>query len=37
MSLAKITAVERLFDRGAVAFTLFLGLALAAGTALVGA
>ena len=37
MSLAKLTAVERLFDRASVAFTLFLGLALAAGTALVGA
>jgi len=37
MSLAKLTAFERLFDRSAVAVTLFLGLALAAGTALVGA
>lgn len=37
MSLAKLTAVERLFDHGAVAFSLFLGLALAAGTAFVGA
>ena len=37
MSLAKLTAVERMFDRAAVAITLFLGLALAAGTALVGA
>lgn len=37
MSLAKLTAFERLFDRSAVAVTLFLGLAIAAGTALVGA
>jgi hypothetical protein len=37
MSLAKLTAFERLFDRSAVAFTLFLGLALAAGTVFVGA
>jgi hypothetical protein len=37
MSLAKLTAVERMFDRASVALTLFLGLALAAGTALVGA
>jgi hypothetical protein len=37
MSLAKLTALGRLFDRSAVAVTMFLGLALAAGTALVGA
>ncbi len=37
MSLAKLTAIGRLFDRGTVAFTLFLSLALAAGTAFVGA
>lgn len=37
MSLAKLTSVGRILDRGAVAFTLFLGLALAAGTAFVGA
>jgi hypothetical protein len=37
MSLAKLTALERMFDRSAAAITLFLGLALAAGTALVGA
>jgi len=36
MSLAKLTAFERLFDRSTVAVTLFLGLALAAGTAFVG-
>lgn len=35
MSLAKLTAFERFFDRTAVAVSLFLGLALAAGTALV--
>jgi len=37
MSLAKITAVSRLFDRSVVGLSLFLGLALAAGTAFVGA
>ena len=37
MSLAKLTAFERFFDRSATVITLFLGLALAAGTALVGA
>jgi hypothetical protein len=37
MSLAKLTAFERMFDRSAVVLTLFLGLALAAGTAFVGA
>ncbi len=37
MSLAKLTAFERLFDRSAAAITLFLGLAVVAGTALVGA
>ena len=37
MSLAKLTAFERLFDRSAVAVTLFLGLAITAGTALIGA
>jgi hypothetical protein len=37
MSLAKLTALGRLFDRSAVALSLFLGLALAAGTAFVGA
>jgi hypothetical protein len=35
MSLANLTT--RLLDRTAVAVTLFLGLAIAAGTALVGA
>jgi hypothetical protein len=35
MSLA--TSIGRLFDRSATAFMLALGLALAAGTALVGA
>lgn len=37
MSLAKLTALGRLFDRTAVALSLFLGLTLAAGTAFVGA
>jgi hypothetical protein len=37
MSLATLTAFERLFDRGAVAITMVLGLALAAGTAFIGA
>jgi hypothetical protein len=37
MSLAKLTAFERLFDRSAVFVTLLMGLALTAGTALVGA
>jgi hypothetical protein len=37
MSLANLTAFERLLDRSAAVITLFLGLALAAGTALVGA
>jgi hypothetical protein len=37
MSLAKLTFVGRLFDRSVAALTLGLGLALAAGTALVGA
>jgi hypothetical protein len=37
MSLAKLTAFERLFDRSAVAVTLLLGLAVTAGTALIGA
>jgi hypothetical protein len=37
MSLAKLTAFERLFDRSAVAVTLLLGLAITAGTALIGA
>ena len=36
MSLAKLTYFGRLLDRATVAFTLSLGLALAAGTALVG-
>lgn len=37
MSLAKLTAFGRLFDRSAAAITLLMGLALAAGTAFVGA
>ena len=37
MSLAKLTAIGRLIDRSTVAVTLFLGLALSAATALVGA
>jgi len=37
MSLAKLTAFERLFDRAAVAVTLLMGAALTAATALVGA
>jgi len=37
MSLAKLTAFERVLDRSAAVIMLFLGLALAAGTALVGA
>jgi len=37
MSLATLTAFERLFDRSAVAITMVLGLALAAGTAFIGA
>ena len=36
MSLAHLTAVERLFDRSAAAMVLVLGFALAASTALVG-
>ena len=35
-SLARLTFVERLFDRSVAAFTLTLGFALAAGTAFVG-
>jgi len=37
MSLAKFTSLPRAFDRAASALMLFLGLALAAGTVLVGA
>ena len=37
MSLANLTAVGRIFDRSAAAITIFLGLALAGATALVGA
>ena len=37
MSLTQLTAVERLFDRSAVAVVLVLGFAAAAATALVGA
>jgi hypothetical protein len=37
MSLAKLTAFERFFDRSTVAITMLLGLAVAAGSALVGA
>ena len=37
MSLAKLTAFERFFDRTTVAVVLALGLALSVGTALVGA
>jgi hypothetical protein len=37
MSLAKLTAFGRLFDRSAAAITLFLGLAITAGTAFIGA
>ena len=37
MSLAKLTFVERLFDRSVAALTLALGLALSVGTVLVGA
>ncbi len=36
MSLSRLTAVERLLDRSAVAVVLVLGLVAAAGTALVG-
>ena len=37
MSLATLTSLERLFDRATVAITMFLGMAVAAGTAFVGA
>ena len=37
MSLANLTVFGRLIDRSTVALTMFLGLALAAGTAFVGA
>ena len=37
MSLATLTALERLFDRATVATTMFLGMAAAAGTAFIGA
>lgn len=37
MSLANLTNFERLFDRAAPAFLLFLGLASAAAFAVVGA
>ena len=37
MSLAKLTAFGRFFDRSTVVVTLFLGLALSAATVLVGA
>ena len=37
MSLAKLTFIGRIADRSVAACTLLLGLALTAGTALVGA
>ena len=37
MSLAALTAIERLVDRTTVAIIIALGLALAAGTAFIGA
>jgi hypothetical protein len=37
MSLANLTALERVFDRVTVAITMFLGMAAAAGTAFIGA
>jgi hypothetical protein len=37
MSLAKLTFIGRFFDRSVPALALVLGLAVAAGTALVGA
>jgi hypothetical protein len=36
MSLANLTALERVFDRVTVVITMFLGMAAAAGTAFIG-